>query len=435
MTGKITAVLLALLLITGIATKNIGFLEAKKDTGNGSVYYLNFKPEQDGEWQKLAKEYSQKTGVNVTVVTAASGQYMTMLAAELSKIDAPTLFQLQDPSTLNGKEDFCYDLSDTEIYKELVNDAYTLRATDNKLCGIAYTIESFGLIANLKLLEKAGYKKSDINSFDDLKKIAEDITARKNELGFAAFCSTGMDKSSNWRFVTHLSTLPIYYEYKGKNIFISDKLDGKYLKNYKNIFELYINNSSCEPKDISAKTGDDARNEFLSEEAVFFQNGSWEYNNLVGVDKFKENEITMLPIYIGASGEENQGLCTGTENFWCVNAKSSESDRKATIDFITWCVTSEEGTKALAEKMGFVIPFKKALKSDNIFVKEANQYVSDGKTPISWSFTTIPSEEWKNALTTALVRYADNQTVENWLLVSSAFIDGWEKEYNIINGR
>lgn len=435
MTGKITAVLLALLLITGIATKNIGFLEAKKDTGNGSVYYLNFKPEQDGEWQKLAKEYSQKTGVNVTVVTAASGQYMTMLAAELSKIDAPTLFQLQDPSTLNGKEDFCYDLSDTEIYKELVNDAYTLRATDNKLCGIAYTIESFGLIANLKLLEKAGYKKSDINSFDDLKKIAEDITARKNELGFAAFCSTGMDKSSNWRFVTHLSTLPIYYEYKDKNIFISDKLDGKYLKNYKNIFELYINNSSCESKDISAKTGDDARNEFLSEEAVFFQNGSWEYNNLVGVDKFKENEITMLPIYIGASGEENQGLCTGTENFWCVNAKSSESDRKATIDFITWCVTSEEGTKALAQKMGFVIPFKKALKSDNIFVKEANQYVSDGKTPISWSFTTIPSEEWKNALTTALVRYADNQTVENWLLVSSAFIDGWEKEYNIINGR
>ncbi len=434
MIGKITAVLLALLLITGIATKNIGFLEAKKDTGSGSVYYLNFKPEQDSEWQKLAKEYSQKTGIKVTVVTAASGQYMTMLTAELSKIDSPTLFQLQDPSTLNGKEDFCYDLSGTEIFKELVNDAYTLRAANNKLCGIAYTIESFGLIANLRLLEKAGYKKSDINSFADLKKIAEDITARKNELGFAAFCSTGMDKSSNWRFVTHLPTLPIFYEYKDKNIFISDKLDGKYIENYRSIFNLYINNSSCESKDISAKTGDDARNEFLNEKAVFFQNGSWEYNNLIGVGKFKENEITMLPVYIGVSGEENQGLCTGTENFWCVNAKSSEADRKATIDFITWCVTSEVGTKTLAQKMGFVIPFKKALKSDNIFVKEANQYVSDGKMPISWSFTTIPSEEWKNALTTALVRYADNQTDENWSLVSSAFIDGWEKEYNIING-
>lgn len=434
MLGKIITSFLAILLIICIVTDNIGFLESKEESERGSVYYLNFKPEQDKEWQELAKAYSQKKGVKVTVVTAASGQYKTMLTAELSKIDSPTLFQIQDPSSLCGKEDFCYDLTNSEIYKELNSDSYTLRASNNKLCGIAYTIESFGLIVNLKLLEKAGYKKSDITSFSDLKRIAEDITTRKSQLGFSAFCSTGMDSSSNWRFVAHLANLPIYYEYKDKNIFISHRIDGKYLKNYKAIFDLYINNSTCNPKNISSKTCDDARNEFLTEKAVFFQNGSWECSNLIGNDKLKENDITMIPIYIGVSGEENQGLCTGTENFWCVNAKSSESDRKATIDFITWCVTSDEGTKALADKMGFIIPFKKALNSDNIFVKDANQYVSEGKTPIPWSFTTIPSEEWRNALTTALIRYADNQTDENWSLVNSAFTDSWEKEYKLING-
>ena len=41
----------------------------------GSVYYLNFKPEQDEAWQNLAKAYTEETGVPVTGVTAASGAY------------------------------------------------------------------------------------------------------------------------------------------------------------------------------------------------------------------------------------------------------------------------------------------------------------------------------------------------------------------------
>ncbi|MBQ2592424.1 MAG: extracellular solute-binding protein, partial [Candidatus Riflebacteria bacterium] len=203
MKNIIVYIIMFIALIAGIATGQIGFLSSKADDGKGSVYYLNFKPEQDQAWQELAKYYSQKTGVPVTVVTAASGQYMTTLAAELSKIDAPTLFQIQGPSTLNGKEDFCYDLATSDIYKELTDEAYTLKSNKGKICGIAYTIESYGLITNLNLLKKAGYSKKDINSFADLKKIAEDITARKNELGFAAFCSSGMDNSSNWRFTTH----------------------------------------------------------------------------------------------------------------------------------------------------------------------------------------------------------------------------------------
>ena len=37
----------------------------------GSVYYLNFKPEVDAQWQELAAAYTEETGVSVTVVTAA----------------------------------------------------------------------------------------------------------------------------------------------------------------------------------------------------------------------------------------------------------------------------------------------------------------------------------------------------------------------------
>ena len=392
----------------------------------GKVYYLNFKPEQDEAWQKLAATYTEETGVPVTVVTAASGQYETTLMSEMAKSDAPTLFQVNGPVGLASWKDYCYDLSGTPLAGELTSDAYSLKDGDATL-GIGYVIESYGLITNKTLLEQAGYKAEDIKSFDDLKKVAEDITARKDELGFAAFTSAGMDGSSDWRFKTHLANLPIYFEYQADGISSTDAIKGTYLDNYKNIFDLYINNSTCDPAELAGKTGDDSRNEFLNNEAVFFQNGSWEYTNLVGEDKpFTDDDLTMLPIYIGVGDEANQGLCTGTENYWCVNKEASAEDIQATLDFMYWCVTSEEGTAAMANDMGFVIPFKKAVESPNLFVKVDNAMTAAGKTPVAWNFSTMPSENWKNGVGSALTAYAAG--TGTWDAVVTAFVDGWATE-------
>ena len=392
----------------------------------GKVYYLNFKPEQDEAWQKLAATYTEETGVPVTVVTAASGQYETTLMSEMAKSDAPTLFQVNGPVGLASWKDYCYDLSGTPFAGELTSDTYSLKDGDATL-GIGYVIESYGLITNKTLLEQAGYKAEDIKSFDDLKKVAEDITARKDELGFAAFTSAGMDGSSDWRFKTHLANLPIYFEYQADGISSTDAIKGTYLDDYKNIFDLYINNSTCDPAELAGKTGDDSRNEFLNKEAVFFQNGSWEYNNLVGEDKpFTDDDLTMLPIYIGVGDEANQGLCTGTENYWCVNKEASAEDIQATLDFMYWCVTSEEGTTAMANDMGFVIPFKKAVESPNLFVKVDNAMTAAGKTPVAWNFSTMPSENWKNGVGSALTAYAAG--TGTWDAVVTAFVDGWATE-------
>ena len=137
----------------------------------------------------------------------------------------------------------------------------------------------------------------------------------------------------------------------------------------------------------------------------------------------------MIPIYVGAGDEANQGLCTGTENYWCVNKEASEADIKATLDFINWCVTSEAGTKAMANDMGFVIPFKKAVESPNLFVKQDVAYTAAGKTPVSWNFPTMPSEEWKNVVGNALTAYAADPTDANWAAVEKAFVENWAAEY------
>jgi raffinose/stachyose/melibiose transport system substrate-binding protein len=403
---------------------------AETSAEGGSVYYLNFKPEQDEQWQELAKTYTEETGVDVQVVTAASGEYETTLMSEMGKSGALTLFQVNGPVGLANWKDYCYDLSDTDVYSELTSDSYALKDGD-AVDGIAYVIESYGIIVNKTLLEEAGYTVDDIQSFDDLKKVAEDITSRPDELGFAAFTSAGMDSSSDWRFKTHLANLPIYEEYQADGIDSTDAIKGTYLDDYKAMWDLYINNSTCDPSQLAAKTGDDSRNEFLDGQAVFYQNGSWEYSNLVGDGLFSDDDLEMIPLYFGSI--ENQGLCTGTENYWCVNSTADEADIQATLDFIDWCVTSEEGTTALADDMGFVIPFKSAQESPNLFVQQDAALTEAGKTPVSWNFTTMPSEEWKDGVGQALTAYAADQTDENWEAVVSAFVDGWATEYQLAN--
>ena len=420
-----------------------GETEAAAAAGEGSVYYLNFKPEQDAQWQELASIYTEETGVPVTVVTAASGTYETILTSEMASSDAPTLFQVNGPVGLNNWKDYCYDLSGSAIYGELTSDDYAL-SEDGAVYGIAYVIESYGLIVNKTLLSEAGYTVEDIQSFDDLKTVAEDITARQDELGFAAFTSAGMDSSSDWRFKTHLANLPIYFEYQDKGISSTEAIEGTYLDNYRNIWDLYINNSTCSPAELTAKTANDSLNEFVNGEAVFYQNGSWEYANVVGEGKFSDEDVTMIPIYIGAGDEANQGLCTGSENYWCVNKNASEEDIQATLDFMEWCVTDDTALAAMTggegampsggAGMAFAIPFSKAPESSNLFVAEDAALTAAGKTPVSWNFTTMPSEEWKNMVGSALAVYAADQTDENWASVVSAFVDNWAAEYALANG-
>ncbi len=396
---------------------------ADTSSAEGQVYYLNFKPEADEAWQALAAAYTEETGVPVTVVTAASGEYETTLMSEMAKSDAPTLFQVNGPVGLANWKDYCYDLTGSDIVSNLTSDAYELKDGD-AIDGVAYVIESYGLIVNKTLLAEAGYSIDDITSFDSLKEIADDIQSRKDELGISgAFSSAGMDSSSDWRFKTHLANLPIYYEYQADGIDDTDAIKGTYLDQYKAIFDLYITDSTTDPTLLSSKTADDSRNEFLDGQAVFYQNGSWEYSSLS--EKFSDDELAMIPIYFGVD-DENQGLCTGTENYWCVNKEASEEDIQATLDFMNWCVTSETGTTSMANDMGFTIPFTTAQESPNVFVLQDAEITASGKTPVSWNFTTMPSEEWKNGVGSALTTYAAG--TGSWDDVVSAFVDGWATE-------
>lgn len=427
--------------MAAVAAMSLGALAAcgsstSGDDSKGKVYYLNFKPEAADQWTALAKEYTKEKGVEVKVQTAASGTYEQTLKSEIAKTEAPTLFQVNGPVGYQNWKKYTADMSNTDVYKELANQDVALKDGD-KVVGVPYVMETYGLIYNKDILNKYfaldGAKATsmdEIDNFDTLKAVADDMQARKDELGIkGAFTSAGFDSSSDWRFKTHLANLPLYYEFKDDNVTEQPAtIKGTYLPNYKKIFDLYITDSTTDPTQLSAKTGDDANSEFALGEAAFYQNGTWAWTDLQKAG-MKAESVGMMPIYTGVKGEEKQGLATGSENYWCINDKASDADKKATEDFLSWVITSDTGKKAISQDMGFTTPFKTFddVKFDNPLTEAAVEDQKSGTTQVSWNFTMMPSEEWKNKVGQALLEYA--QGTGKWDAVKTAFVDGWASEY------
>ena len=428
----ILAAVMALSLVACAKTPANGGTEAK-----GSVYYLNFKPEADQAWQALAKTYTEKTGVEVKVVTAASGQYDTMLTSELDKSAPPTMFQVGNQGAVNSYGDFCYPLDNTDVMKEMTTQDFNLKNANGETVSIGYCYEAYGIIVNKALLKQAGYELSDITNFESLKKVADDIHSRAAELGFDAFSSAGLEGSSSWRFSGHLANMPLFYEFRDDKVTAQPAaIKGTYLDAFKNVWDLYTTDSATTGAALTTATGDASEAEFGQGKAVFFQNGSWEYANLVTSDdkgfKMNPEDLAMIPIYCGVEGEEKAGLCCGTENCWAVNAKASEEDQKATLDFMKWVVTSDEGTKMMAEQFG-PIPFKNAKESANVFFNNANHLMSEGNYTVTWAFNYTPNvESWRQGVVDALLAYSTGSG--DWSGVETAFVNGWATQYQLQEG-
>ena len=409
------------------------------ESAKGSVYYLNFKPEVEEVWNKIAKTYTDETGVPVKVVTAASGTYESTLKAEITKKDAPTLFQINGPVGYQNWKDYTKDLKDSELYKHLIDKELAVKDGEG-VFGIPYVVEGYGIIYNDAILQKyigldgAKIKSVDeIKNFEKLKEVAEDMQAKKEELGIdGAFASTSLKPGEDWRWQTHLANLPIYYEYKDNKVKDMDEVKFKYAENFKNIFDLYIQNSTVEPNALTGKAVTDSMAEFALEKAAFVQNGNWAWSQIseVSGNKVKEENIKFLPIYTGVKGEEKQSICVGTENFFSVNSQASKEDQKATEEFLTWLFTSEKGKEFVTKDLGFISPFdtfeEKDQPSDPL-AKEVVKYMSDKDLyNIDWNFTSFPSQAFKDFFGQALGQYASGEM--KWYEVKDSFVKTWKDE-------
>lgn len=408
--------------------------------GSGSVYFLNFKPEAEAAFKTIAKTYEDKTGVKVKVVTAASGTYEQTLQSEVAKSDAPTIFNINGPVGLATWKDYALDLSDTEFVKALTDDSMALKDDQGTVYGSPLATEGYGLIYNGAILEKYfamdGAKATsveEITSFDTLKAVVEDMQAKKADLGIeGVFASTSLAPGEDWRWQTHLANYPVFYEFRDKKVTDTPDLELTYSDNYKQIFDLYINNSTIAPSECSAKTVSDSMSEFALGKAAFVQNGNWAWSQISEVDGnvVKEEDIHFMPIYVGVKGEEKSGIALGTENYLAVNSQADEASQKASIDFLTWLFTDAEGAKLLTDNsVVSMAPYKAFadLKPADPLGAQVVEYLSNTDLyPINWVFQTFPSQDFKDQLGQHLAQYASGS--EDWSAVKDYFVTEWKAE-------
>ncbi len=405
----------------------------------GKVYYLNFKPEVDTQWQEIAAAYTAETGVEVKVVTAASGTYEEVLRSEIAGTDAPTLFQINGPVGYQNWKDYCLDLTNSELYNALSDKGLAVTGADGGVYGVPYTVEAYGIIYNDAIMQAYfatdGAKAAsvdEINSFAKLKEVVEDMTAKKDDLGIqGVFASTSLLPGEDWRWQTHLANVPVYYEYKDNNVSDMAEITFKYSDNFKNIWDLYINNSTCAPGLLGSKAVTDSMAEFALGQCAMVQNGNWAWGQISDVEgnTVKEEDVKFMPIYAGIAGEENQGLCTGTENFWCVNSQASEADQKATLDFVNWMISSDAGKDYMVNSLGNAAPFSTFgddEKPTDPLAKEMFRYMENGKNSVTWNFTTFPSQAFKDDFGAALLEYCNGNMT--WDEVKDLVVSRWAEE-------
>jgi len=412
---------------------------------SGSVYFLNFKPEVADLYTQIAADYKAATGVDVQVVTAASGTYEQTLTAEIAKAKPPTIFQINGPVGYANWKNYTADLSNSWIYQHLADKSLAV-STGSGVFGVPYVVEGYGIIYNNAIMKKyfalADKKVSissvdQINSFDLLSQVATDIQAHASALGIkGAFAATSLKPGEDWRWQTHLANVPFYYEFKDGNVDLTQgtppTVTFKYGPNMQKLFDLYLNNSTTPKAQLGSKTVDDAMAEFALGQAAMVQNGNWAWNQISGVqgNTVQAGDVGFLPLYIGAPGEANQGICIGTENYFAINSKASAADQQASLDFLQWLFSSDKGKDYVNNQLKFIAPFDTFTgsgPSDPLAQSVLSWMSKQGVTSVSWSaFQVFPSQDWKNGFGADLLSYAQGKM--DWAKVTSDVVSSWQTQ-------
>ena len=420
------------------------------------IYFLNFKPEIADVYEaKVIPAFqAENPGYKLKVVTAASGTYEQTLKSEQAKSNPPVIFQTNGPVGLEGSRNDAAALDNTNFYKLLADKSMALKL-DGKVAAIPYAVEGYGIIYNNAIMNKyfalpnkavAINSADEIKDFATLKAVVEDMQKNKDALGIkGVFASTSMAAGNQWRWQTHTVNVPLYYEFLKKapetspvlTGLAAETLDFTYNKNFKDLMDLYTNNSLTAKTLLGSKSVDDSMAEFALGQCAMVQNGNWAAAQILGTpgNKVASADIKFLPLYMGIDGEMNAGLCVGTENYLCINKNASAEAQAGADVFLTWLFSSPTGKKLVSEDLKFITPFNSFSESE-LPTDPLSQQVSiwmnkSGVNSIGWTFAAIPSEEWKNALGSALLAYFEGKA--DWNTVVKTAQDQWAAEWNIKN--
>jgi raffinose/stachyose/melibiose transport system substrate-binding protein len=339
--------------------------------------------------------------VTITLIpTPIGGQQIEQFQSLLASKKPATIANL-DIGTIYMYKDKFLDLTEDKSYYESIAQEGAIDAAllDDKLIGIPYTVQGYGLLYNKRVVNKAlgeTFDPSTIKTRDDLAALFKKI----QDAGVPPVMIHG----ANWSVGAHY--LGLAYALQSKNVEDDRKFVGDLEKGTVDLSKNTVFNNVMDTFDLMKQynyrkndplVGDYAKDasDFATGKCAFFFMGDWIWSQIGTLkDIDKEYGVMPVPFSNNASDYGNSEIPVSEPKLWAIdNSNSTPEQQAAAKEFIKWCLTSKEGQTALVEKMGFNMPYKNvSVKSTNPVSASTSEYINAGKTINIGIITYLPSD-------------------------------------------
>jgi raffinose/stachyose/melibiose transport system substrate-binding protein len=381
----------------------------KGDSKTTTVDIFQFKVEFKDQFEAVAKQYEEShDGVKINITTVGGGEdYGAALRSKFASGEEPTIYNIGGPQDVADWVDSLADLSDTAAAGVALEGTLEGVTQDDKVLGLPFNQEGYGLIYNTAVFEKAGINPDEITTFAALEEAVKTLDSKKDELGLdAVFALPGKEK---WVTGLHLSNAFLSPEFEGNVLgtFDSATVDFKYGDAFKKVLDLQ-NEYSVQPT-VSLDYAMQVEELFSTGRVAMIQQGNWVYGSIAGIDEeLANNGVSILPIPV--EGYKEDSIPVGIPMYWAVNSNKDEAEVKAAKEFLDWLYTSEDGKTAVLEDFKFIPAYEgfDASKVSDPLGKSVYEYATEGKT-IPWVFMGYPTGWGEQQLGVNIQKYISDE--------------------------
>ncbi|WP_211653247.1 ABC transporter substrate-binding protein [Planococcus alpniumensis] len=376
-------------LVTGMtlaATMTLAACSGGSEEGSGDsgaaegITIFQSKVEISEQLEAAAEAYTEETGVDVEVIGTTGDDYTQQLQIRLNNGTGPSIFSVENTQVAKRLESYMYDLSDTDMVENIAPDMEL--ALDDKVVGIPYGVEGFGIVYNKEMVDPA-----DIEDMDSFVNTLETF----NEEGINGF---GLS-SEAYFLIGHISNYPFSVQ-ENPTEFMDQLSNGEVslteTPEFAEFGEAMEAIRANTPTPLNT-TYDTQVGDFASGKTAMIHQGNWASGMLEEFDV--DFEVGMAPFPLAGNDE----LAVGVGSNWAVNGEKDQAEIDAAIEFLDWLHTSETGQKFIVEDFGFIPAMTNIEAGDLDPLSQAVLEASNSGETIPWSHNYYPANVIPNDFT------------------------------------
>ena len=341
----------------------------------------------------------ENPNVKINLETVGGSDYASSLKAKMLGNDPVEIFTLGGPDDIASYQEYLEPLTDQDWVSHVTAGGVDNVTVDGEVYGLPLAIEGYGLIYNKKIFEAAGIDASTLTTYDAIDKAFADLQKQIDEGKLAEEFPVleaveEYAAKESWIVGLHTNNVALSQEFKSAaNAFNSKTVEYTYSDQLKDLIDLETKYTSSKDNlsllnsvDYSTQVGGG----LAIERVAVVQQGNWISSEVSNVSEDVLDNLGILPVPL--KGVVEDCIAVGVSNYWCVNSKSSDAEKKAAKDFLNWLYQSDEGKEIVVNDLGFIPAFD---NYDNVSISdplsaEVKRYVDAGKT-IPWVFSGQPS--------------------------------------------